>query len=173
MNKINTYLIPFEPKELNFNNSQLKNQIFILDEKKEGVNIWNIIRTDLLENPEIKKEYNKLELENKKLIFISSPLAPYGKYTMEDNIERTKKYTRELLLKHQNCIAPHLYYPNILNDFNFYERQLGLKFSLQLLELCQEMNCYILNGYISKGMYKELELADKLDIKVNKIFIKK
>jgi hypothetical protein len=141
--------------------------------------------------PEINLEENELETETqsvygivfpaktkidtnerKKLIFVSSPLKAYEKYTIEDNIEKAKGYCRDLLLKHQNCLAPHLFYTQILDDTNPYERKLGMKFALELLERCDEMYSYILDGYISSGMHKELTLAEKLKIPVNKIFLK-
>ena len=56
-------------------------------------------------------------------------------------------------------IASHLLYPQILNDNNPTERELGLSFGLALLQMCDEVWVF---GKVTKGMDGEIEEAKKL-----------
>lgn len=56
-------------------------------------------------------------------------------------------------------IASHLLYPQILNDNNPAERELGLSFGLALLQMCDEVWVF---GKVSKGMTSEIEEAKRL-----------
>jgi hypothetical protein len=60
-------------------------------------------------------------------------------------------------------IASHLLYPQILNDNDPAERNMGLMFGLALLKLCDEVWVF---GSISSGMAQEIEEAKRLNKKV-------
>ena len=65
-------------------------------------------------------------------------------------------------------VASHLLYPQILNDSNPRERELGLMFGLALLAICDEIWVFTEGGEISSGMAKEIEEAKRLGIPVRK-----
>lgn len=104
---------------------------------------------------------------NNNFIYVCSPLKPYGKYTLEDNIKQAQFYCRELALKGEHPLSPSVYFTSFLDDCNQYERELGFTLGLKWLFLCNRMNCYIRNGYISDGMKKEIDLAEKMEIIIN------
>lgn len=56
-------------------------------------------------------------------------------------------------------VASHLLYPQILNDNNPEERELGLLFGLSLLAVCDEVWVF---GTVSPGVAQEIEEAKRL-----------
>ena len=73
------------------------------------------------------------------------------------NIVNAKKYSRFAINKGYMPIAPHLLYPQILNDNDYNERKLGLLFGNILMDRCSEI--WVFGNYISEGMKKEIERA--------------
>ena len=61
-------------------------------------------------------------------------------------------------------VAPHLLYPQFLEDSNPAERSLGLRAGLELLARCDEM--WIFGGEISPGMSREIQFAQGLGIPI-------
>ena len=57
-------------------------------------------------------------------------------------------------------VASHLLYPQILDDDNPSERNLGLRFGLALLSVCDEVWVF---GEVSSGVAKEIEVAKRLE----------
>lgn len=55
-------------------------------------------------------------------------------------------------------IAPHLYYPQFLDDRSA-ERGLGMDAGLALLRECQSIVVYVVDGEYSEGMRKEIDYA--------------
>ena len=68
-------------------------------------------------------------------------------------------YCRRVIQDGYMPIASHLLYPQILNDNNPAERELGLSFGLALLQMCDEVWVF---GKVSKGMTSEIEEAKRL-----------
>ena len=56
-------------------------------------------------------------------------------------------------------VASHLLYPQILDDHDPNERELGLMFGLALLRICDEVWVF---GEASLGMAQEIEEAKRL-----------
>lgn len=105
----------------------------------------------------------------KSKIFVCSPLKPYGKYSIDDNIKQAEYFCRSIVLEGHIPIAPHVYFTRFLGDTNFAERKIGFECGIELLTICDSMNCYIINGYVSEGMKKEIEIAKKFpNFKINK-----
>lgn len=107
-----------------------------------------------------KSTKKKQETPKNKLIFVSSPYAPRGLWTKADNVELARKLCRAVVLFGHIPIAPHLIYPQFLNDDNQVERDMGMMASLSLIPLCDELWYYSDRG-ISKGMEAELQKAGK------------
>ncbi len=93
------------------------------------------------------------------MIFISSPYAG----DTETNVERARAYCRYAINEGYMPVAPHLLYPQVLDDNNPEERELGLRFGLALLSLCDEIWCF---GSPSPGMEAELAFARERHIPI-------
>ncbi len=61
-------------------------------------------------------------------------------------------------------LAPHLLFPQFLNDTVPAERGLGLSFGMALMSLCAEV--WVFGLAVSAGMEAEIELAMRRDIRL-------
>lgn len=106
---------------------------------------------------------NILKEENKStfrpLVYIASPFSG----DVERNIERARGYCRLAVSKGYIPLAPHLHYPQFMDDEDEEERELGLFFGLVLLGKCSEM--WVFNR-ISIGVAKEIEKAKQRGIPI-------
>lgn len=108
-----------------------------------------------LENTKKKKD-----TPGNKIIFVSSPYAPRGLWTREDNLELARKLCRVVVQQGHIPIAPHLLFPQFLDDEDSVERDMGMMASLALIMLCDELWYYPERG-ISAGMKEEMKKADE------------
>ena len=88
------------------------------------------------------------------LVYICSP---YSHGCINDNIENARRYSRFAVEKGYIPIAPHLLFPQFLNDANPKERQLGLFFGNALMSKCSEV--WVFGSHISAGMEAEINRA--------------
>ena len=106
----------------------------------------------------------------RKKVFICSPFKETG-----DTPEaRAKDNERNLLLARQACRfavfkgytarAPHLYYPQFLDDESTEERELGCLLGLLDLAECDEL--WIFGNRVSPGMEREIQYAEKNGIPI-------
>ncbi len=95
-----------------------------------------------------------------KLIYVASPYAG----DVEKNIAFAKLACRYVMEQRHAFFAPHLLYPQILDDTDPAERKTGLKFGLRILEICDEL--WVCGDRISTGMEAEIELAKQLGIPI-------
>lgn len=97
--------------------------------------------------------------EYKPLVYIASTFSG----DTERNTKRARGYCRFAVSK--NCIplAPHLHYPQFMDDTDKDEREMGLFFALVLLGFCEELWVF---GTISKGMKREITKAKKRAIPI-------
>lgn len=93
------------------------------------------------------------------MIFICSP---YAGDTVR-NILRAQQYCRKAVDEGYMPIAPHLFYPQFLDDGDPEERERGLRMGLSLLDLCDEVWVF---GEPSAGMQKEIDYAVKHNIPI-------
>lgn len=70
-----------------------------------------------------------------KLIYVASPYAG----DVKKNIEFAKRACRYVMEQGQAFFAPHLLYPQILDDTDPEERKTGIKLGLRMLEKCDEL----------------------------------
>lgn len=89
------------------------------------------------------------------LVYVASPFAG----DMDYNISKARSYCRFAVSKGCIPIAPHLLYPQFMDDSNKSERELGLFFALVLLGKCDEL--WVFGEKISTGMAAELAKAKK------------
>ena len=98
-----------------------------------------------------------------KIIYVA---YPYAGDTLK-NTEFAKKACRHVMNEGHAFFAPHLLYPNLLDDSQPQEWQLGIDMGLAMLEHCDELWCY--GEQISHGMMQEIAEADSLDIPVRRV----
>lgn len=89
----------------------------------------------------------------KPLVYICSPYSG----DVEGNTKRTRAYCRYAVDKGCIPLAPHLYFPQFLDDRT--ERALALFMDIVLLSKCAEL--WVFGETISEGMQKEIRYAQR------------
>ena len=87
------------------------------------------------------------------IVYICSPYA--GDVTT--NVVNARRYSRFAVDAGYIPIAPHLLFPQFLNDADPRERQLGLFFGNALMSKCSEV--WVFGSHISAGMEAEIKRA--------------
>jgi hypothetical protein len=87
------------------------------------------------------------------LVFICSPYAG----NVETNTENARNYCRFAVKQNYIPFAPHLLFPQFLDDGDEEQRNLGLFFGMVLLSKCTEL--WVFGDNITNGMYIEIEKA--------------
>ena len=119
----------------------------------EGEAIANIMREYRREQ---KRKYRD---KNRRKIYVASKYAG----DVKANTEAAVMYCRKVIRDGYMPVASHLLYPQILDDNDPAQRELGLLFGLALLKLCEEVWVF---GEISKGVAQEIDEAKKLGIPI-------
>lgn len=115
------------------------------------------------------KDQKKITSSRKK-VYICSPFRPtnpnpiLAANELIDNLKLAKDACTFATLRGCEPIAPHLYYPQFLNDNDDYERALGMELGLKALRSCDEL--WIISPRISSGMSAEIKEAQKCGIPV-------
>ena len=89
------------------------------------------------------------------LIYVASPFAG----DTERNTERARGYCRFAVSKGCIPFAPHLLYPQFMDDGDLRQRELGLFFATVLLGKCDEL--WVFGERISDGISREIAKARK------------
>lgn len=87
------------------------------------------------------------------IVYICSPFAG----DIDRNIEAARKYSRYAVGAGYIPIAPHLLFPQFMNDADPKERELGLFFGNALMSKCSEV--WVFGKTISAGMEAEIRRA--------------
>ena len=98
-----------------------------------------------------------------KLIYVASPYAG----DVEKNVAYAKWVCREIAEHGYAFVAPHLIYPEILDDAVPEERQAGIKMGLTLLQRCDEL--WAFGPVVSSGMQREIAEAERLRIPIRRM----
>lgn len=91
----------------------------------------------------------------KPLVYICSPFSG----DIENNNKRTRAFCRFALDNGNIPLAPHLLFPQFMDDSNEKERDLAIFMDIILMGKCQEV--WVLGDVISRGMSIEIEKAKK------------
>lgn len=94
-----------------------------------------------------------------KVIFICSPYRG----DTETNINKAKEYCRFAISQGNTPIAPHLIYPQFLNDDIPLERGLGMLLGMNILKRCDEMWVF---GSPTNGMLQEMKVAAENGVRI-------
>ena len=87
------------------------------------------------------------------IVYICSPFSG----DVDGNIAAARRYSRHAVNKGYIPVAPHLLFPQFLDDNDPKERQLGLFFGNALMSKCSEV--WVFGGTISAGMAAEIKRA--------------
>ena len=87
------------------------------------------------------------------IIYVCSPYAG----DIESNVKAARRYSRFAVDSGYIPIAPHLLFPQFLNDTDPRERELGLFFGNALMSKCSEV--WVFGETISPGMAAEIRRA--------------
>ena len=87
------------------------------------------------------------------IVFICSPFAG----DIEKNVKAARDYSRFAVNKGYIPVAPHLLFPQFMNDADPLERELGLFFGNALMSKCSEV--WVFGSNISTGMQAEIKRA--------------
>ncbi len=116
-------------------------------------------------DPTAYEALSKVEAAERKaryrpLVYICSPYSG----NVEFNVTNARIYCRYAL--NNNCIpiAPHLLFPQFMNDEKPADRELAMFMNMVLLSKCDEL--WVFGDVISKGMGLEIEKAEKRKMKI-------
>lgn len=87
------------------------------------------------------------------IVYICSPYAG----DIDTNVENARRYSRFAVEKGYIPIAPHLLFPQFMNDRNIKERQLSMFFGNALMSKCSEV--WVFGDQISAEMEGEIKRA--------------
>ncbi|MDD6484024.1 MAG: DUF4406 domain-containing protein [Clostridiales bacterium] len=95
-------------------------------------------------------------------IYVCSPLHAADEKGIRENMMSARAICRYIndYFSSYRAYAPHAWLPEMLDDNNECERQLGLSFGLELLLLCDIV--YVCGDRISEGMKQEIKLAKEM-----------
>lgn len=99
----------------------------------------------------------------KPMVYICSPYAG----DVEKNVRNARKYCRYAFERGAIPIAPHLLFPQFLDDNDSGEREEGLFMGIILLNKCKEL--WVFGDTISAGMKAEIERAKKTKMPIKYI----
>lgn len=108
----------------------------------------------------IEKEEKAAKKAYRPLVYICSPYAG----AVETNVNMARVYSRFAVRNACIPLAPHLLYPQFMDDSVPAERSLALFMGIVLLGKCDQM--WVFGKVISAGMKSEIEKAEKKKIPI-------
>ncbi len=94
------------------------------------------------------------------LVYICSPYSG----DIEQNTETARRYSRFAIVMGYIPIAPHLLFPQFLDDSDPEERELGLFFGNVMMSKCAEV--WVFGSRISSGMKSEIDRAKRKNMPI-------
>ena len=107
----------------------------------------------------IEKELKSARLY-RPIVYVCSPFSG----DEVGNIAKARKYSRFAVEKGYIPIAPHLLFPQFLNDSDLTEREMGLHFGNVLMSHCSEV--WVFGESVSAGMDAEIKRAKRKNYKL-------
>ena len=110
-------------------------------------------------SPTEHEALKRIEREEQKtkyrpLVYICSPFS-HG--DVKENVRNARHYCRYAVEHHAIPFAPHLLFPQFMNDSEPAERSLAMLMNRVMLGKCDEL--WIFGSLISKGMKREIKWA--------------
>ena len=106
----------------------------------------------------IRKEERAAKQAYRPLVYICSPFAG----DTEGNTQKARRYSRFAVRSGAIPLAPHLLFPQFMDDGKPAERALAMFMNLVLLGKCDQV--WVFGGTVSEGMAAEIEKAEKRDM---------
>lgn len=94
------------------------------------------------------------------LVFICSPFAG----DVAGNTEKARSYSQFAVTRNCIPVAPHLLFPQFMDDADPYQRDLAIFMGLVLLSKCLEL--WVFGETVTAGMSVELAKAKQRDIRI-------
>ncbi|MDT8900249.1 DUF4406 domain-containing protein [Anaeroselena agilis] len=110
----------------------------------------------------VAREERAKSKQYRPLVYICSPFAGETEY----NISRARGYCRFAVGNGCIPLAPHLHFPQFMDDDDRKQRELGIFFALVLLGKCDEV--WVFGGRVSDGMAREIDTARQRGIQVRR-----
>lgn len=108
----------------------------------------------------IRKEEKAAKRAYRPLVYICSPFAG----DTERNMEKARHYCRFAVRSACIPLAPHLLFPQFMDDTVAAERSLAMFMNMVLLGKCEQI--WVFGSTISAGMETEIEKAEKRNMPV-------
>ena len=108
----------------------------------------------------IRKEERAAKWAYRPLVYICSPFAG----DTEGNMQKARQYSRFAVKNGAIPLAPHLLFPQFLDDGKPAERAIGMFMGMVLLGKCEQL--WVFGKTVSTGMAAEIEKAEKRDMPV-------
>lgn len=127
--------------------------------KKNGEGYYDPTAYDALTSV-MKSEKAKKKVDYKPLVYVCSPYSG----DVDQNVKNARQFCRFAL--ERNCIplAPHLLFPQFMDDDNPAEREMAMFMNYVLLGKCDEL--WVFGSQVSKGMELEIAVATKRNQKI-------
>ena len=129
-----------------------------------GINKYN---SEGYYDPTVYEALSNIEKKEKSARHVYRPLvylcSPYAG-DVERNVNMARVYSRFAVKNTCIPLAPHLLYPQFMDDGSPAERELALFMGLVLLTKCEQV--WVFGGVISAGMAVEIAKAEKKKIPV-------
>lgn len=107
----------------------------------------------------VKKHRKKISNYNGTAVFICSPYAG----ETEKNIVKACEYCKFAVSENRIPYAPHLLFPQFLDENDPAQRELGIRMGLVFLQKCREVWVF---GTVTAGMRMEINLAQRCHIPI-------
>lgn len=109
------------------------------------------------------------KIKHGKIIFICSPYKGKTEKEQSRNVRLTQRYCKLACSLGFTPFAPHLLYPQFLDETNQSERDFGINCGLNILRNCSEL--WVCGSKVTDGMKKEIQFAKLCDIQVKEVQI--
>lgn len=106
------------------------------------------------------KKLQREQFGYRPLVYICSPYSG----DTEANVELTRQFCGFAVSAGKIPFAPHLHYPQFMDDTDPHERELAMAFNRVLLSKCEAM--WVYTGHVSPGMCLEIGWARDLDLPI-------
>ena len=121
----------------------------------------NLTAYEALSRIEREERRAKKAAAYRPLVYICSP---YSHGCINDNIENARRYSRFAVDTHYVPIAPHLLFPQFLDDRLAEDRQTAMSLNQVLLEKCSQL--WVFGSVRSEGMQQEIQWAKQRQITI-------
>ena len=106
------------------------------------------------------KEIQRAEYGYRPLVYICSPYSG----DIDANVKLARRFCAFAVSARRIPLAPHLHYPQFMDDTDPDARELVMFFNRILLSKCEQLWAYI--GHVSAGMRAEIDWAHQMDIPI-------